>query len=124
MITDFQMQKKEGFLHFTVTGKRNLDSIKEAATRIIQSASQQQIERVLVDIREFLRESAPSALDTYELGSDLLPSLNKRLLRAAAIVDIEENMESLRFFENVAVNRGYNVKVCTDMDEATKWLTA
>ena len=32
--------------------------------------------------------------------------------------------EKMRFFENVAINRGFNVKTFNDYDQAVKWLTS
>ena len=39
-----------------------------------------------------------------------------------AIIDLKEFDYSYRFFENVARNRGYELRIFSDTDEAIAWL--
>ena len=47
---------------------------------------------------------------------------DRSLITRTAIVDLKEFEDSYRFFEDVAVNRGFSVHIFSDPDEAFEWL--
>jgi len=64
-------------------------------------------------------------IETYEVAGQELPSQpNARRLIRSAILDHSENLERIRFFETVAINRGLTVKVFDDEETAVRWLLA
>ena len=58
-------------------------------------------------------------------ASQSIPNQNNiRQLVRSAILDNTENIERIRFFETVAINRGLNAKIFDDEDLAVEWLKA
>jgi hypothetical protein len=74
--------------------------------------------RVLVDVTT--AHAYPATVDYFDFASGLTQDApgNIRL----ALVVKEERKEIGKFFENVAVNRGLDVRCFTDRDEGLKWL--
>ncbi len=77
--------------------------------------------RFLFDMRGVRIQS--DAIATYDAGS-VSSGLREHLqhVRTAQVVD--RISEDDRFFENVTVNRGFVLRVFTDLDEARAWLQA
>jgi hypothetical protein len=45
------------------------------------------------------------------------------IISKVAILDKEITEKNQTFFENIAVNRGHNVRIFTDINDAEKWLS-
>lgn len=62
-----------------------------------------------------------STMETFDAGSEA-PKMEStiRLFRLAIVYS--KLTENERFFENVAVNRGYQLRVFDNMDRAIEWL--
>lgn len=73
---------------------------------------------ILADLRE-LTAGRLSDMDRYDTA--VLASRDSIAI-PIALVGPEGLVDPRRFGESVARNRGLNVKVCTDMDEALAWL--
>jgi hypothetical protein len=120
---EIEMVERDGFVTAVFTGVRTPDSLVEAASRTTAFCNQQHISRLLIDVRGM--SGALDTLETFEFAGHELPRREavRRLLRSA-ILDRPENIERIRFFETVAVNRGLNVKIFADEDKAIEWLLA
>ena len=55
--------------------------------------------------------------------STLLEISSHRVVRVAILYELGEFDEYWKFYEGVAVNRGFTIKIFTKKDEAMKWLT-
>lgn len=73
---------------------------------------------MLVDLRE-VTSVRMSDMDRYDVG---VLAARESVGAPIAMVASEEFVDPRRFGEVVARNRGLNVRVFTDMDEATTWL--
>lgn len=73
---------------------------------------------ILVDLRE-ITDARLSDMDRYDAG--VLAS-RESIGAPVAVVASEQFVDPRRFGEVVARNRGLNLRVFTDMDEATAWL--
>ena len=113
--------KKHDFLFVKVKGYRSIDSIKDATKQITEKCHKQKCSKVLVDVRDFHERINFS--DIFDLVSKDLPDIIKNRIKQVAIVDVEGHNFNKEFFENVAVNRGHNVKIFTDINDAMEWLS-
>lgn len=121
MSYELSIEKKPDFLHVHVTGIRTREAVAAMAKDIIDACVQHQTSKVLVDVRELTGRL--STLNAYEVPSVEFPKLKRPgLLKKAVIVDVEEFKDSFRFFETVARNRGFNLRIFGDIDKAIKWL--
>jgi hypothetical protein len=121
MSYEVTINKEENFLHVQAAGERTLDNILAITHEIMAAYARHGIPKVLVDVREI--EGALSTMEGFELPTEHFQKIrDQRILQKAAIVDRKENEERFRFFQTVAENRGFNLRVFTDVDEATSWL--
>ena len=92
-------------------------AFSKAVTRL---AGKHGYRRYLYDVRRV----DPRELRTHDLyalgASSEERGFTRRDRRAAVFSEISEDA---RFFENVAMNRGYGVRCFTDIDAAIDWLT-
>lgn len=105
----------------TLGGVRTPEALMEAGTAIISYCLEHSLSRLLIDVR-----AASGSLDTLEIyevaGHGIASRENARQVVRSAILDRTENLERVRFFETVAMNRGINVRVFDDRTEAESWL--
>ena len=121
MSYELNIRKKPDFLHVRVTGVRTRAAVVAMAKDILGACVQHQPPKVLVDVREL--KGRGGTLDAYEVPSVEFPKLKRPgLLKKAVIVDVEEFKDSFRFFETVARNRGFNLRIFGDMHRAIEWL--
>ena len=104
-----------------VKGKRTVESIKEATTQIVEKCNKHKCTKVLVDVRDFKERIFFSEI--FDLVSKDLPDIIQHKINKVAIIDIEGHNFNKQFFENVAVNRGHNVKIFTDFNNAIQWFS-
>lgn len=118
---EFEMLEEDGYVVAALGGIRTPETLITVAARTTAFCNERQIKRVLIDIRRM--SGGLDTLETYEVAGHEIPRQEsvRRALRAA-ILDRPENIERIRFFETVAVNRGLNVKVFADEDLAVEWL--
>jgi len=62
-------------------------------------------------------------METFAILDQHFPKMrNPSVITHNAIVDLKEFENSYSFFENVAVNRGFALRIFSDPDEAIEWL--
>ncbi len=114
-------KKEKGFLHVKTTGIRSFDNIISIVKQIQKICLEQGTSRVLVDIKGL--EGHLKTMEAYEIPASEFPKLrNKNSIEKAAVVDREESRKNFSFFENVAVNRSYNIRFFTNNKDAAEWL--
>ncbi|MFC1461967.1 hypothetical protein ACFLQU_00030 [Verrucomicrobiota bacterium] len=112
---------KNGYLHVTAEGRRSLETALAISRDLMDACGEHSTPVVLLDARKL--EGRLPTIETYRLLTLHLPKIrNTRILNKAAIVELEENEESNSFFETVADNRGYNLRVFTSIEDASRWL--
>lgn len=105
-------------------GAIQLQDLQNGLEEAVQYILEHQVFRVLIDCREM--EAPPPTLELYELPETFSNIFSKhgldlRKMRRALLVKMKT--DTFSFIENVAVNRGYWVKVFDDEGEAREWLS-
>jgi hypothetical protein len=116
------MVKERNFLSVRATGLRTSGNIASMAGEIVEECRKQNIDRVLVDVREL--EGHLSIFESFMIPAKLFPRLKDRyVINKAVIVDTEKNRERIQFFESVARARDFNLRSFLDFDKARAWIS-
>jgi hypothetical protein len=120
---ELKIIEKVGFAAAILRGVRTPETLLAAAAQATAFCDERNISRILIDLRGM--SGGLDTLETYDVAGRELPRQKavRRVLRSA-ILDRPENIERIRFFETVAVNRGLNVRVFADEAPAIEWLLA
>ena len=110
--------KEGGYIRIRHYGEISVAEIGDARNAAIKKVLRHFIFKILVDVCEVTNKL--STLDAFSATSD--HSKIKRPGLRGAIVAREDQMEDARFMENVAVNRGMNIRAFHDMERALSWL--
>ena len=114
-------KKEKEILKVKVTGIRNFETVLSIIKDIQQICVNQSTCRVLIDVRSL--EGHLKTMEAYEIPSTVFPKIReKRVIEKSAVVDLEESRKYFSFLENVAVNRSFNLRFFTNMEEAIEWL--
>jgi len=120
---DHEVEKRDRVVRVIPEGPMRLVTIRQLSAAAIAAAPPGRPRKFLSEDRNMLPE-----LSTVELFD--LPSILERLGlersdRIAVVYSPDSPKRSdFEFFENVAYNRGYAVKLFTDPDKARDWLNA
>jgi hypothetical protein len=87
---------------------------------LINAAKQVQQAVILVDVREF--KGRLGAFDSLYVVRDEFAKYRGKGIRKAALVDREAQGTRRWFFETVAQNRGFNLRMFNEVEEAQAWL--
>jgi hypothetical protein len=121
MAYQVEYQEKIGYLYAHVQGKRTQNSVIELIKDVSERAIELHQKRVLVDVRDF--EGWLQIMESKYVVTSEFPKLRGKGLRKAAILD-REPLEPNRwfFFETVAQNRGFDLRIFNDQKSALNWL--
>ena len=115
------IEERDGILRVTATGSRSLESVLAMSKDILKACVEMRAKKVLIDTAAM--EGRLSTMEAYKIVDKHFPKMrNKAVITHAAIVVQKESEGSGRFFETVAVNRGFAVRVFTNADKALEWL--
>jgi predicted GTPase len=121
MSYNLKFEKKNNILWVTATGARSLQTVLDITKDIIAACADSQIKKVLLNVCAL--KGRLSNIDAYEIPARYFPGMRDRsTITQVAIVDRKQLEESDKFFENVAVNRGFMLRFFSDTAEAIKWL--
>ena len=111
---------KTDYLIFKLDGIRTRKTNAQVAEAIRNTCSEDTCQRVLVDAIDL--ESRLGVLDAHAGPTTDFPNdvVSKRI--KVAVLDRREFEQGFRFFETVARNAGYFLRVFVDRDEALEWL--
>ena len=118
MIKDLRIIRRKDYIVFDFTGEFSQEAGKQCIDEMVEACSQSKISRALLDCRNMGGEI--QILDSFmvaKYGVKMIGSISK-----FALVGREDQMFPDNFVENVAVNRGVNLKIFTDIEKAIKWL--
>jgi hypothetical protein len=115
------LKKKEHYLHVTVTGDNTPEDVREYLAEVVERCSELGYRMVLIE--ENLQGRRLGTMSVFTLVAERSARVGP-LLRRVAYVDVNpaSDMDSMRFAETVAVNRGVNLRVFATVPDAEKWL--
>jgi hypothetical protein len=116
---EMSIQEKDKYIFLSAQGERTKEDIVEISKKLMEKCVETKKSSVLIDLRG--SSSDLSIMQTFFLADSELPEFLYGIIKKVAIIEDEIN-EKMKFFENVCVNRGYNVKFFTGFEEAEKWL--
>jgi len=121
MSYDLTIEKKDDVLWSTATGTRSLETVLAMSKDILAACTEKKVAKVLIDVRKL--EGRLGTIEAYEIVNRHFPKIQDRsVITHCAIVDLKEFEHSYRFFEDVAVNRGFTLRIFSEPDEALEWL--
>ena len=103
-----------------VQGEVTMDFIREVAPQVGSMCAEKGCNRLLNDMSEATINV--SFTDLFGSPKAMDESRVSRTIKRALVVP--PAFEESRFLENVTRNRGHNLMVFKDIEEATKWLLA
>ena len=114
MNTTFSIYKTH--LHVTYSGKRSFLEFSDLIDKIYEQCRKNQLQNILIDVSRATGDW--DDFDRYKIGKKV-SQLFESPYKIAAI----EKLEKInKFAENTAVNRGTNLLVVSNSNEALKWL--
>ena len=115
------VEQRGGVLWVTATGTRSLKTVLTMSKDILSACAERKVRKVAIDVRQMHGRLAP--LDSYEIVDRHFPLMQSaRVITQAAIVDLKESEARYRFFEDLAVNRGFNLRIFHEPEQALAWL--
>ena len=118
MIEGLRIIQEATYIRFDYTGDFSEAMGKQCIDAMVEACSKVQLSIALLDCRNMTGEI--QLFDSFlvaEYGVKMLGIISKM-----ALIGREDQMMHDNFVENVAVNRGVNLKIFTDADEAINWL--
>jgi hypothetical protein len=122
MSADVQIEVKTGYLHLHCRGDFSATAVAEAVETAFQMCAKDRRGRILIDISE-CEGLSPSIFERYQFGVEAA-KFHKRFAYdvRVAILGGALMIDPHRFGETVAVNRGAQAGVFTDLAAAVAWL--
>jgi hypothetical protein len=118
MEKDFRLYREDDIIRVVVTGVFSLDLARAVVGSAIRACEEHRLVRALADIRSMQGDMA--TLDRYEAGTYGAKMIPRTI--AVAMLARPDQISPDSFFENVLVNRGVNLRVFSDQEEALEWL--
>jgi hypothetical protein len=113
------IDQKPTYLHVAVTGRNSSENVMRYMEEVIRECTARRCFRVLIEERlEGPRLGMIEVFGMVSRGSALF----QRTVEAMAYVDLNAEGDVMRFAEDVAVNRGFPVKVFSTAAAAEAWL--
>ena len=113
------IEHKSAYLHIVVTGQNTSDTVSRYMAEVMRECAARQCPRVLIEERlEGPRLGTIEVFGMVSKGSQRF----QRTLVAMAYVDVNAQGDTMRFAEDVAVNRGFPVRVFASVAAAEQWL--
>lgn len=122
MSFDVQIVERPDYLHFKVTGENSPDAVRGYLAQVRETCIARGCGEILVE--EHLRGPSIGTLDMFNIAAE--GSVRSRsLMRRIAYVDTnpQHAFNDVKFIENVAANRGMNIRSFRTVGEAEAWLT-
>lgn len=120
MAYQLKINQEGDILMARASGQRTRQAVLAMAMEILKVCIERQCSKVLVDVREL--EGFLDTLNSYQVATDDLSKMRGKGLNKAAIVDRKRGTETHRFFETVARNRGFNLRMFINLKDAIVWL--
>lgn len=122
MSYNLTFEKKNDVLWVTATGVRSLESVLAIGREILAALVDNHVTKVLIDVRALAGRLG--TMESYEIVDQRFPEWrDHRVVTRCSIVDLKDFEQSYRYFENLAVNRGFALRIFAETDEAFRWLS-
>ena len=115
----FNYDPENRVLVVSASGEMDNSTFHEVAMTLWDELDKHKCVRALIDYLEFT--ISDSIVELYDRPKELINVSGGRRLKMAGLV--KEVDSNFRFIENIYVNRGFNVRIFTDQEEAMRWLT-
>jgi SpoIIAA-like len=118
-----EVLEEDEYVCLRCSGSLTIDELKKLYSQAIDAALEHKRSDILIDGREVTGDL--STFERYESSEFLAKEIRQRALgkiRKIAVCAKEPPVDPKRFGETIAVNRGINAKVTTDLNEAIAWL--
>jgi hypothetical protein len=113
------IEPRPAYLHVIVTGQNTGQNVARYMEEVVRECAARNCPRVLIEERlEGPRLGTVEVFGMVSKGSVRF----QRALQAMAYVDVNAQGDVMRFAEDVAVNRGFPVKVFRTVAAAEEWL--
>ncbi len=120
MAYELTLEEHPGYLHATVTGTRSARNAARFLREVHEACVSRGISAALMEIRFSGPSLDPGSI--YKVIAD--GSADARTLRKIAyLATTPTDPQQPKFAETVAVNRGVNVRLFTEAEEAKRWLS-
>lgn len=122
MNTSITYDEQFQILHVLHSGRFHLEAYKAAASQLVESMQLHDCTRVLIDQSQLI--NLASTLEIYNLPETLVAEGVDRSIRCALLPpeNDKNSLEHVQFFETVAQNQGFRVKIFQQQEEAITWL--
>ncbi len=107
------------YVHVVHSGASDPAEIVAARMEAIELLTARRLRRFLIDLRQV--RNAFTTMDHYNLITSALAHSEIIGTPIAVVVDVGD-LGDFRFVEDLAINRGLDLKIFTDADAATAWL--
>lgn len=117
-----QIIKAGDFIKSTPTGDLDMTMSRQGFAQIASAGIDLEEYTVLIDLRDVTSSLTP--VDIFELGENLDAYGQTFRRNTAILVPAAKGLDEATFFEKVALNRGFDVKVFTEYEAAVNWLSS
>jgi len=117
-IEGLRMIQEETYIRIVFTAEFSEAAGKQCVDAMVETCRQLQVSKALLDCRKMT--GAIKILESFNVVT--YGGKMRGLLSKLALVGREDQMLPDNFVENVAVNRGINLRLFTDLEEAIDWL--
>lgn len=113
-----EVNNDSGYIHVLHYGESDVEEFIRVGQDALSFVTEHRIFRVLADVSGITNKASITDLFT----STTHHAETAQVRPKTAIFGKPEQREELYFLETVGVNRGMNLKIFTDSDDALKWL--
>ena len=122
MTINYKSENRNDYIYLVGEGiEDGLDENKQIHQMITKLCKDHNCDRVLIDDQKVTYTA--SVLSIYQLAKYYTTSNIPRYIKRAAVVANPKYKETNIFFENTTRNRGINLRIFYDIEEAETWLT-
>ena len=114
------IEVKKKYVEARTSGVRTFDSVKAITLEIFDAALTAHRSKILIDVREL--KGQLGVLESYRIVTEVFNNLRGKGISTAAIVDQQIPQPRSWFLQTVAQNRGFNLRIFPQQDEARQWL--
>jgi hypothetical protein len=119
MSYELSIEERPGYLHAVVTGVNSKENVVRYLDDIRRECAARSCSRVLIE--ENLKGPRLDILDVFDIASSARERATTPL-PVVAYVDVNATSDLMKFAEDVAVNRGIDVRVFSSVADAAQWL--
>jgi len=119
--SDLEFTAREGYLEARLSGDFRMERFKRQIETILQAAKDRGLGKILVDVTRMVRFEALGTTDRFEMGAHAARVAGNVV--TVAMLGTPPQLDRERFGEQVAQNRGLNLRVFVDEAAAVAWLT-